>query len=192
MAVAISARTHPVLLPWRWGFDESEGAGHFPWTADLRNLQFRQHRHTKENEMAKKLNFPNRPCPKCGKPIHIKTKRHEECGWIMNGRAVIPQKSDVNKSAAVKEILAKNPKTKVSEVVSTLAARGIKVSDTYVYALKSKGKAKKRKEKREKAVATSNSLGVLDPVDLIREVKNLALRTGGLRNLKQLVEVLAE
>src|SRR5208282_4047977 len=99
---------------------------------------------------------------------------------------------DVNKSVAVKEILAKNPKAKVSEVISALAAQGVKVSYTYVYALKSKGKAKKRKEKREKAVATSNGLGVLDPVDLIREVKSLALRTGGLRNLRQLVDVLGE
>jgi hypothetical protein len=141
--------------------------------------------------MAKKISFPNRPCPKCGKPIHIKTKQHE-CGWTMDGNGKIPQKSDVNKTVAVKEFLAKNPKAKVSEIVSSLAAQGIKVSYTYAYALKSKGKAKKRKEKREKAVATSNSMGVLDPVDLIREVKNLALRTGGLRNLRQLVEVLAE
>jgi len=140
----------------------------------------------------KKLTFPNRSCPQCGKPIHIKTKKHEECGWAMNGRAATPQKSDVNKSVAVREILQKNPKTPVKEVISTLAAQGIKVSNTYVYALKSKRKAKKRREKRERVVATSNSLGVLDPVDLIREVKNLALRTGGLRNLRQLVDVLAE
>jgi len=142
--------------------------------------------------MAKKPTFPNRPCPKCGKPIHIKTKKHEACGWTMNGRAETSQKSDMNKSVAVREIFQKNPKTKVSEVVSTLAAQGVKVSYTYVYALKSKGKAKKRKEKREKAVAASNSIGVTDPVELIREIKNLALRTGGLRNLRQLVEVLAE
>ena len=140
----------------------------------------------------RKLTFPNRPCPQCGKPIHIKTKKHEACGWGMNGQAETPQHPEVNKSAAVKAILGKNPKTKVSEVVSTLAGQGIKVSHTYVYAIKSKGKAKKRKEKREKAVATSNSIGVLDPVDLIREVKNLAMRTGGLRNLRQLVDVLAE
>jgi len=140
----------------------------------------------------KKLTFPNRPCPKCGKPIHIKTKKHEACGWTMNGRAAIPQKADGNKSAAVREIFVTNPKTPVKEVVSTLAAQGIKVSYTYVYALKSKGKAKKRKEKREKAMASSTSMGVLDPVDLIRQVKELALRTGGLRNLRQLVDVLVE
>jgi len=110
----------------------------------------------------------------------------------MNGKSGAPQKAGVNKTVAVKELLAKNPKAKVSEVVSTLAGQGVKVSSAYVYAIRSKGKAKKRKEKREKVVATSNSLGVLDPVDLIREVKNLALRTGGLRNLRQLVDVLGE
>ena len=34
--------------------------------------------------MAQKINFPNRPCPKCGKPIHIKTKNHE-CGGVSDG-----------------------------------------------------------------------------------------------------------
>jgi hypothetical protein len=140
----------------------------------------------------KKLTFPNRPCPKCGKPIHIKTKRHEECGWTMTRTAEAPRTSDVNKSAAVREIVQKNPKVSVRQVVFTLASQGIKVSNTYVYAIKTKMKAKKRKEKREKALETSNSIGISDPVDLIREVKNLALRTGGLRNLRQLVDVLAE
>ena len=79
----------------------------------------------------------------------------------MNDRAETPQKSNANvdKSTAVREIFAKNPKTPVSEVVSTLAAQGVKVSNAYVYALKSKVHAKKRKEKREKAVATSNGHG---------------------------------
>ncbi len=145
----------------------------------------------KENQMAKAIIFPNRPCPKCGKAIHVRTKQHE-CGWTMNGKAGAPQKSDVNKTVAVKEFLAKNPKAKASEVVSALAGQGIKVSYTYAYALKSKGKAKKRKEKREKAMATSSSMGVTDPVELIRQVKELALRAGGLRHLKSLVDVLAE
>ncbi len=142
--------------------------------------------------MAKAITFPNRPCPKCGKPIHFRKKMHEKCGWTMNGVAETGQKSDVNKSAAIKELLAKNPKIKGSEVVSTLAAQGIHVSSTLVYALRAKGKAKKRKEKREKAMATSTSMGISDPVELIRQVKELALRTGGLRHLKSLVDVLGE
>src|SRR5262249_46270040 len=112
--------------------------------------------------------------------------------WTMNGQAAAPQKSAVDKAAAVKAELQKNPKAKASEIVSTLAAQGIKVSGTYVYMVKGKAKAKKKKEKREKALATTKSMGAPDPVELIRQVKELALRMGGLRHLKQLVEVLGE
>jgi hypothetical protein len=34
-----------------------------------------------------KPKFPNRPCPQCGKPIHIKSKKHPECGWGMAQQA---------------------------------------------------------------------------------------------------------
>ena len=30
-----------------------------------------------------KPKFPNRPCPQCSQPIHIKSKKHPECGWGM-------------------------------------------------------------------------------------------------------------
>jgi hypothetical protein len=47
--------------------------------------------HTAENQMAaKKPGFPSRPCPGCGKPIHIKSKKHEACGWGMEGSAETP------------------------------------------------------------------------------------------------------
>ena len=58
--------------------------------------------------------------------------------------------------------------------------------------LKSKMKAKKRMAKRQKAVALSNNTGIANPVDLIRDVKKLAERAGGLRTLKELVDVLVE
>jgi hypothetical protein len=150
----------------------------------------------KENQMAaKKPTFPNRPCPKCGKPIHIKSKRHEECGWVMDSSAATPQKPEVSKSDAIKAILKTNPKTPVSDIVSTLAGQGMKISANYVYMIKSKAKAKRRKLKREKAMAvvgSSNGRVVANPLDLIREVKQLAQRAGGLSTLKELVDVLAE
>lgn len=34
-----------------------------------------------------KPKFPNRPCPNCGKPIHIKSKKHPECGWAVGDTA---------------------------------------------------------------------------------------------------------
>jgi hypothetical protein len=58
--------------------------------------------------------------------------------------------------------------------------------------VKSKMKARKRVEKRQKALAVSAGTPAADPVALIREVRQLAARAGGLRPLKQLVEVLAE
>jgi hypothetical protein len=38
----------------------------------------------------KKPGFPSRPCPKCGKPIHIKSKKHDACGWRMESIADTP------------------------------------------------------------------------------------------------------
>lgn len=141
---------------------------------------------------AKKPGFPSRPCPKCGKPIHIKSKKHDECGWRLEGDAATPPQPEVNKSAAVRAILSKDPKTPVAEVVSALAAQGIKVSGNYVYMLKSKAKAKKQKARRQQATAVGNSRGIANPLELIREVKQLAERAGGLRALKELVDVLLE
>jgi hypothetical protein len=145
--------------------------------------------------MAKKPAFPSKPCPKCGKPIHARSKKHEECGWTSDATAAPSQngaaKGEVNKSAAAREILRKNPKTPVKEVVATLAGQGIKISENYVYMLKSKVKARKRKDRRVKAMAVTASAPV-NPVELVREVKDLAARAGGMRTLKQLVDVLAE
>jgi hypothetical protein len=148
--------------------------------------------------MAKKSTFPNRPCPKCGKPIHIKSKKHEECGWVMEGSATrkptaTPPTREANKSAAVRAILKTNPKAPVKEIVSTLAAQGVKISENYIYTLKSGMKAKKRVEKPQRMVAVNrNGTSSANPVDLIRDVKHLAARAGGLRTLKELVDVLAE
>ena len=102
------------------------------------------------------------------------------------------QKPEVNKSALVREILKKNPKTPTKEIVSTLAQQGVKVSDNLVYMLKSKMKDKKRRAKRQKVMATSDRSGISNPVELIREIKMLAGRAGGMRTLKEMVDVLAE
>jgi hypothetical protein len=61
-----------------------------------------------------------------------------------------------------------------------------------VYTLKSLGKAKKRKEKRQMAGATSKNAGIGDPVELISGIKALAHTAGGMRTLKQLVDLQAE
>jgi hypothetical protein len=98
----------------------------------------------------------------------------------------------VNKSAAVREILDKDPQTPTLEIISTLAQRGIKVHPNLVYLIKSKAKAGRRKQKRQKALENSRDFGVANPVELILEVRKIAVKAGGLRHLKQLVDVLAD
>jgi len=100
--------------------------------------------------------------------------------------------AEVNKSQAIRNMLAEHPKAKASEIVTLLGQKGIKVSDNLVYLVKAKGKAAKRRQKRAKAMANSQQAGVANPVELIRAVKVLAERAGGLRQLKQLVDILAE
>ncbi len=102
------------------------------------------------------------------------------------------KKSDVNKSQAIRDILAKNPKTPVQEIVATLASQGIKISNNLAYLVKNKMEAKRRKVKRQKAMAASNHAGIDNPVELIRGIKSLAEMAGGIRRLKEVVEVLAE
>jgi hypothetical protein len=104
---------------------------------------------------------------------------------------VAKKKPEVNKSAAVWNILEKNPTAPAKEIVTALGQLGIKISEAYVYMLKGKAKTKRRKEKREKAVAASKSAGLADPVELIQGIKALAQQAGGMRTLKRLVDLLA-
>jgi hypothetical protein len=98
----------------------------------------------------------------------------------------------INKSAAIREILAKDPHAPVREVVRALDQRGITVHPNLVYFIKSKTKAKRGRQKRARAVENGKQLGVANPVELIMEVRRLSEKAGGMRHLKQLVDVLAE
>lgn len=101
-------------------------------------------------------------------------------------------KAKSSKSQAIRDAIAANPRLKPSEIVKLLADKGVKVSGTLVYAIKAKGKAKKRRAKREKAVAAINHTRVTNPVELIRDVKALSVKAGGIKQLKELVDILAE
>jgi hypothetical protein len=89
-------------------------------------------------------------------------------------------------------MLAANPKAKVKDIVDAMAKKGLKVSPNLVYFLKAKGRAKKRRMKRRKAVAASRAAGHSNPVELIVDVRHLAVKAGGMRRLKELVDILAE
>lgn len=92
----------------------------------------------------------------------------------------------VNKSQAIREMFTQDPKMESKAVIDSLAGRGVKVSPTMVYYVRSKMKQAKRKEKRDRVAATTN------PVELVLRVKDLAREVGGIKNLKQLVDLLAE
>ncbi len=98
----------------------------------------------------------------------------------------------VNKSQVVREFLAANPTADSQEVIAAMAAKGVKVAPTLVYYVRSKLGQARRKEKRERVAASSRQTGVTNPVELVLRVKDLAREVGGIANLKQLVDLLAE
>jgi hypothetical protein len=102
------------------------------------------------------------------------------------------RKSGASKSQTIRGMLASNPKATVREIVDEMAKKGQKVSPNLVYVLKAKGKAKRRKLKRQKAVAASRDGGHSNPVELIVDVRHLAAKAGGMKRLKELVDILAE
>ena len=98
----------------------------------------------------------------------------------------------VNKSQAVRDLFAEDPKMDSKSVIGKLAEKGVKVSPTMVYYVRSKMKLAKQKAKRERAAASSRQSGAKDPVELVLRVKDMAREVGGIKHLKQLVDLLAE
>jgi len=92
----------------------------------------------------------------------------------------------INRSEAVRDAIALNPKAGTKELIAALAAKGIKVSHTLVYYVRSKQGQARRKAKREQVAAAGN------PIELVLRVKTLAREVGGIKSLKQLVDLLAE
>jgi hypothetical protein len=92
-----------------------------------------------------------------------------------------------SKSATIREILSKDPTTPVKEIAAKAG-----VSPNLVYLIKSKMGRKARKVKRQKAVAASEAAGLSDPVRLIRSIRELSSQAGGMKKLKELVDLLAE
>ena len=103
------------------------------------------------------------------------------------------QKTDVNKSEEIRQLLRANPEMHVKEVVAALAKKGITVLDNQVYFQKGKmkgrqGRRKKAHEMVEKVTATGNT----DPVKTILMVKAWSHEVGGMKKLKELVDALSE
>ena len=95
-----------------------------------------------------------------------------------------------NKSQAVR--LHATPIREPFKASSLSSRAGIKVSPTMVYYIKSKLGQAKRKARREKMAESSRKTGAANPVEIVLRVKDLAREVGGVKNLKQLVDLLAE
>jgi hypothetical protein len=98
----------------------------------------------------------------------------------------------INKAELIRETLSQNPEMTNKEVMEALAKKGTKVSYNQVYFIKMKGKAKNRKQKREMAVSASKAAGLSNPVHAVTKVKALAAELGGMKSLKQLVDLLSD
>ena len=66
------------------------------------------------------------------------------------------------------------------------------MAPSLIYFVKSKANQKKRKARRALAEETSRQAGAINPLELIIRVKDLARELGGMKSLKQLVDLLAE
>jgi hypothetical protein len=66
------------------------------------------------------------------------------------------------------------------------------VAPPLVYLIRSKANKAKRRARRDRAVESSRGMAAADAVALIRTVRDLDLRMGGIQNLKRLVDLLAE
>jgi hypothetical protein len=98
----------------------------------------------------------------------------------------------VNKSQAVRDFLTANPAADSKAVIAGLAELGVKVAPTMVYYVRSKLGQARRKARRERVAASSRQSGARNPVEVVLRVKDLAREVGGIGNLKQLVDLLAE
>jgi hypothetical protein len=98
----------------------------------------------------------------------------------------------VNKSQAIREFLAENPTADTKAVVAGLAEKGVKVAATLVYFIKSKQNQAKRRAKRDRVAESSRLTASRNPVEVVLRVKELAREVGGIKNLKTLVDVLAD
>lgn len=99
-------------------------------------------------------------------------------------------KQKTNLSQKVRDYLKANRKAKAKEVVEALAKQGITVQEGLVYAVKGKIKGRKKRRLAAVAIATPGSNGQLDALTLIKKTKELAAQAGGMKKLKDLLEIL--
>jgi hypothetical protein len=111
---------------------------------------------------------------------------------MSKSKAVSESGQRVNKSEAIRTALTTYPNMTTREIIAKIAESGIKVTPTMVYFIRSKQKQAGRKDRRDRATESSRLSGARNPIELVARVKELAREVGGIRNLKQLVDLLVE
>jgi len=103
-------------------------------------------------------------------------------------------KHGINKSEEIRAVYRSYPRMPVSQVVSTLADKGINVSANLVYYVKGRmaGRKGRRKKARQIVEKVATTTGTGDALTTILKVKRWAVEVGGLRKLKGLVDALSE
>jgi hypothetical protein len=148
--------------------------------------------------------FPSKPCPKCGKTIHARSKSHPECGWVDTSTSKTkptakPAGKAMSKMDAVRDALRKEgDDTKPMEIKTYIKKNfNITMDPSVISSYKTSILSKERKKGVRKALgrppmaagrlSNSHHLSIED----IRAVKDLADRIG-MDRLRQLADVLAK
>jgi hypothetical protein len=98
-----------------------------------------------------------------------------------------------NRSQAIRDELAKNPKATSKEIIASLKGKGIKVKSSLIYFVKAQQHKAKRTAKRARVTAeVSRTTPTSNPLELVLRVKGMAREVGGVANLKRLLDLLAE
>ncbi len=98
---------------------------------------------------------------------------------------------ELNKSAAIREYLKGHRRAKAKTVVAVLADKGIDVTESLVYAAKRKVKSKRKRRLAAAAIAKSSPNGTVDAITLVKKARELAVQAGGMKKLKELLEMLS-
>jgi len=102
------------------------------------------------------------------------------------------KKQKTNLSQAIRDHLKANRSASAKETIEALAAKGIHVKEGLYYAVKTKIRGRKKRRLAVAAIAASSpsNNGHVDALTLVRKVKELAEQAGGMKRLKELVEML--
>ncbi|MBM4067902.1 MAG: hypothetical protein FJ271_03020 [Planctomycetes bacterium] len=98
---------------------------------------------------------------------------------------------EVTKSAAIREYLKGHRRAKAKTVVAALADEGIEVTEGLVYAAKRSIKGKRKRRLAAAAITKTNPNGAVDAITLVKKVRELAVQAGGIKKLKELLEMLS-